>query len=1505
MTPSHTPAARLFGRRIRIAYAAVLLLLFGALLWIGNGVHGFVAHDAEHGSMASIAGRMRGLSTEAVQATVLRSLAPQVTTDLDFDRSVAAWIAQHEKVEKFLVDVCGPADPICLHFQALTAKMREVIASARIAIVATPAERAAALDHLERERSDYLVAAKAWVAELTERFSAEAAAQQSELARWALGVILAVALLIALVLEPVIRRLQRERSEVDRAAVEHSRLAAVVERASNAVVITDPGGRIEWVNDAFTRLTGYSVEVVAGRCQHDVLCGPATDSAARSEFAAAVAEGRGCDIELLTYAAGGRCYWSAVHFQPIRAASGAITSFMAIHMDVTARRADAAEKALLARRLDVAATAGGTGMWEYESGGRGLWLDPTARALLGDPSQGGIGVERFVAAISRDGPVDELFQRGAGLPEALYVRARGRGDGGRAAGVLIDETAIQNARLAVEAEKKRAEEVLEALQAHRYALDQHAIVSVTDRRGVITYANDRFCAISGYAREELLGRGHNIVNSGVHERTVFWKMWQTISAGEVWHGEICNRAKSGAAYWVDSTIVPICDSAGRIQQFISIRTDITERKRAQDAREELLDRLQKIASQLPGVVYQYHLRADGTSCFPYASEGIRDIYRVTPEQVRDDASDVFAVLHPDDLASVSASITESARTLAPWVAEYRVRFPDGVTQWLFGNATPERLADGSVLWHGFITNVSEQKRAADAIMTAEAQFRGAFETATHGMALVSLEGRWLRVNRALAAMLGYSQEEMLATDAQALTHPEDLAATRDLVRGLLADELPSYRKEKRYLHKDGRVVWVLLSVALVREPSGLPLHFVSQVMDISDLKEAEAVRVSAEAALRDAMQIAESANRAKSAFLANMSHEIRTPLNAVIGMNGLLLETTLDADQREFAEIARASGESLLGLINDILDLSKIESGHLVLESIVFDVRTIVEESVESVALKAAEKGLELLIDVDPTCLASYQGDPTRLRQVLLNLLSNAVKFTPTGDVLVSVAPAPAPEGRLALTCAVTDTGIGFSTEAAADLFKPFTQADVSTTRKYGGTGLGLSICKRLVAAMGGDIVATSAPGAGTTIRFDVLLDPPPPAAAIAREARPVGVRALVVDDHPANLKILRAQLESMGVEVRAAATAEDGLVCWEAAAAAGSPFTLAILDHQLPGHDGLWLGAEIRERDPAQQCRIVLLGSLAGRPARDAATIFSRIIMKPVKRDAILRLVQELTGASAVADGPRLEPESALHGRRVLLAEDNSVNQKLAVRVLSALGVTTTIADNGRIALEWLRKERFDAVLMDCQMPEMDGYEATRAIRSSGAATLDADIPIIAMTANALAGDREQCLAAGMTDYLTKPIEKRRLREALERALQTSSPVADQASGTESHSAAEADVIDIGSLSAALDGDRAFLAEILTTFLESTRPLVETILAAQDPGECRRPAHQLKGSSANVRASLLMHAAARLESLSDVADFTRAKLALRSAWSRTDGEVRRELTNIGSPESPRAMGGL
>lgn len=619
------------------------------------------------------------------------------------------------------------------------------------------------------------------------------------------------------------------------------------------------------------------------------------------------------------------------------------------------------------------------------------------------------------------------------------------------------------------------------------------------------------------------------------------------------------------------------------------------------------------------------------------------------------------------------------------------------------------------------------------------------------------------VNERWAQMLGYTLEDLGTVTIEkwgSLTHPEDRLRSEELTRRHFAGELDFFECELRLRHRDGHWVWVLSRGRVSSwSDDGHPTSMHGTAQDISDRK-------AAEVELRNALLAAQSASNAKSSFLANMSHEIRTPINGVIGMTELLLATTLDAEQREFTEIARSSGMSLLAIINDILDLSKIESGQLDLECVDFDLRAVIEEAVDSVALRAAEKHVELLIDVDPACLLAYRGDPTRLRQVFLNLLSNAVKFTERGQILVSVAPAPSPQGRHALSCAVQDSGIGMTTETAAKLFAPFTQADTSTTRLHGGTGLGLSICKRLVEAMGGEIRIESEPGVGTTMRFDMTRLEATSAVVHRRSQISGRPRALVVDDNPLNLRILRGQLEAIGLDVTTAMSAEEALECWEQAKSSGLPLQVAVLDQQMPGRDGMWLGSELRRREPSGSLHQVLLTSLTGRPDRGGPGVFDRLLTKPVKRDALTRVLEELLGGDTAIHNNNPEPTVSLRGRSVLLAEDNLVNQKLAGRLLAKMEIRVVIANNGLEAIELTRGQRFDAILMDCQMPQMDGYDATRAIRSGAAGSLDPLVPIIAMTANALSGDRERCIATGMTDYVTKPIDTARLRDALNSAM-------------------------------------------------------------------------------------------------------------------------------------------
>ncbi|HXF61741.1 MAG TPA: response regulator [Caldilineaceae bacterium] len=614
----------------------------------------------------------------------------------------------------------------------------------------------------------------------------------------------------------------------------------------------------------------------------------------------------------------------------------------------------------------------------------------------------------------------------------------------------------------------------------------------------------------------------------------------------------------------------------------------------------------------------------------------------------------------------------------------------------------------------------------------------------------------------IQALTGYSAKEMTPDLWAALT-------LEDVCRGPLAGlspeealdkvrkgEVDAWTVDSRIVTREGEERWIADTSVEMRDEQGRSIGSIGLLQDITERKRSEAE-------LRQAKEAAEAAAQAKAEFLANMSHEIRTPLNAVIGMTGLLLDTSLTPEQRDFAETIRTSGDTLLTLINDILDFSKIESGKLELEMAPFDLVDCIEETLDLFVPQAHQKGLELAYSLAPYTPATIVGDSGRLRQILTNLVANAVKFTAQGEVVVTVDSQGEGDDHC-LHFAVRDTGIGIPPAGMARLFESFSQVDASTTRRFGGTGLGLAISRRLCRLMGGEMWVESEPGAGSTFHFTIRAEAAPTQHRRYRMA-PVslrGKRVLVVDDHPISREILVRQLTAWQMAPVAVASGQEAL----AYLAAGETFDLAVLDRQMPEMDGLTLAAHLRQHPQGAQLPLVMLTSLPTGSVEAKGLGIAALLAKPVKQAQLHRTLVDILAQrpvvsrpDAVASGfdPDLARRLPLH---ILLAEDNVVNQKVAQHTLARLGYRVDVAANGLEVLEALRRQPYDVILMDVQMPEMDGLEATRRICAEWPP--DQRPYIIAMTAHALTGDDEKCLMAGMDTYISKPVQLHKLVAAL-----------------------------------------------------------------------------------------------------------------------------------------------
>lgn len=811
--------------------------------------------------------------------------------------------------------------------------------------------------------------------------------------------------------------------------------------------------------------------------------------------------------------------------------------------------------------------------------------------------------------------------------------------------------------------------------------------------------------------------------------------------------------------------------------------------------------------------------------------------------------------------------------------------------------------------------------AAEATRRAEENYRSIFDNTIEGIFQTTIDGQYLSANRALAEIYGYESpqqliEELSNIERQLYVEPD---RRRQFVE-IIAQDGVVQNFESQVRRRDGQVIWIAENARVVRDAAGRPLYYEGTIEDITERLQANRLIQEKEAA--------EAANEAKSTFLAKMSHEIRTPLNGVIGMLELLSGTPLDGRQTRYVRIAKSSADALLGQINDILDFSKIEAGKMEVERVPFDLRVLVEDVAEMMALRAENKGLELSCHLLPGVPQQVLGDPERTRQVILNLVNNALKFTQAGSVVIRVeliSRTADDRGCQALTrLSVRDTGIGMSLEQQQRLFQSFSQVDASISRKYGGSGLGLVICKQLVELMGGRISVESAPGQGSTfvcdMPFEQVREESPPDST--RSSGLAGLRVLAVDDTPTNIEILKDQLHNWGFQFSAVDHGALVLPAIQAAAQSGQPYQLVILDRHLPDYDGLDLAAQLQRESVSRDIPLLMLTSLDSPWDTTQLKEFglAGALTKPIRQsrlfDSIMTAVHSrgrrtalsqtsATATSGISSPPPLiapttppvqQAPYALSASmkqasplRILVADDNEINRMVTGEMLATAGFPFDLVCDGREAVDAVQRRSYDVILMDCQMPEMDGFQATQQIRQLEAAGLvpkaaAEHITIVALTANAIQGDREKCLAAGMDDYITKPIEQSKLLAALEAHLRqqlrtdqaaemalpgsstrsAAAPIG-EASATPELSAATENhaAIDDQDLLLRCSGDRQFARKMLTKFtnrLTGDLQQIEAAITSHDFAQTSRLAHSLGGAAATLSATEIQQAAKVIE---------------------------------------------
>jgi PAS domain S-box-containing protein len=849
-------------------------------------------------------------------------------------------------------------------------------------------------------------------------------------------------------------------------------------------------------------------------------------------------------------------------------------------------------------------------------------------------------------------------------------------------------------------------------------------------------------------------------------------------------------------------------------------------------------------------------------------------------------SDAAQRVHPEDVERVTRDLRQHVDDGKTFDTPMRLLMKTGEYRWFRHRGMAERDGHGCPRRiSGSIQDIHEQKLAEDALRYTQQRFERAINGTQDGLWEMDADGSSWHSPR-VEELLGYEPGQLPigSNFLKEFLHPNDADAIAAATRVHFQDSLP-YDVEIRLRTRSGEYRWYRARATAERDPNGRPLRLSGSLQDVTDAR-------SAREALLRATEAAESANRAKSEFLANVSHEIRTPMNGIIGMTGLLLESPLSRTQRDYADTIRSSADSLLIVINDILDFSKIEAGKLDIEALELSLRDTVEEAAVMLAFHAAAKNLELVVHIHPDVPERVVGDPQRIRQCLINLVSNAIKFTRAGEIVIEVSNVDPRDSLSHSRFEVRDTGIGIASGTLQNLFQPFVQADSSTTRHFGGTGLGLSIVRRLVQMMGGEVGADSELNKGSRFWFTlplpaaIQLSPsPPPPLDLTR----LGRRVLVVDDNETNRRVLAGQLMHAGFEVSLAAGGIEAMSLLHQAAVDGQPFEVALVDHRMHDMDGATLGERINADAKLSQARLVMLTSVDGQGDihRFASLGFAAYLTKPIRTRELLECLDRVLAHDSKQWHMQSQPivtrntlgayDAHCYRGLVLLVEDNAVNQKVAVRFLERMGCTVRVADNGVEAVRVCEDTTFDLILMDLQMPLMDGITATMRIRERETGDGRPHAPIVALTANAMASQLERCMEAGMDAFLTKPLEIPRLHETLTKFGLRVGP-----EETIVTSANAGVPVNLARLNELTDGEPEFTRELIATFIESGEQALHearVALAGLDRVSLSRIAHKLKGASANIHAEPLRDLSHTLETQASSLDQPRLnELVMRLA---------------------------